>query len=224
MCIRDRSTGDTSPSSIRIIWQPPSIKIRIADRNITEIFLVILYLCPLFHIYSMPETKDLLQVFFLLGIMCITNISGRILLMIRFILVCTCVIGYLILSIPLLIAEWIIGKFSPMKKDISSLRIIQTVFRFILWITGVKVTVIGDCLLYTSTLCVHDSLKDQILFYSCLRILLALCLKCFLRHLLAFQIIFQLHSTLFCIRLYLDVYKRQIQTNTGTGDVERKRT
>ena len=64
--------------------------------------------------------------------------------MIRFILVCTCVIGYLILSIPLLIAEWIIGKFSPMKKDISSLRIIQTVFRFILWITGVKVTVIGE--------------------------------------------------------------------------------
>ena len=64
--------------------------------------------------------------------------------MIRFILVCTCVIGYLILSIPLLIAEWIIGKFSPMKKDISSLRIIQTVFRFVLWITGVKVTVIGE--------------------------------------------------------------------------------
>lgn len=64
--------------------------------------------------------------------------------MIRFILVCTCVIGYLILSIPLLIAEWIIGNFSPMKKDISSLRIIQTVFRFILWITGVKVTVIGE--------------------------------------------------------------------------------
>lgn len=64
--------------------------------------------------------------------------------MIRFILVVITVIGYLILSIPLLIAEWIIGKFSPIKKDISSLRIIQAVFRFILWITGVKVTVIGE--------------------------------------------------------------------------------
>ena len=52
--------------------------------------------------------------------------------------------GYLILSIPLLIIEWIIGKFNPHAKDISSLRIIQTVFRFILWLTGVKVTVIGE--------------------------------------------------------------------------------
>lgn len=64
--------------------------------------------------------------------------------MIRFIFVCITVIGYLVLSIPLLIIEWIIGKFSPMKKDISSLRIIQAVFRFVLWITGVKVTVIGE--------------------------------------------------------------------------------
>ena len=51
--------------------------------------------------------------------------------MIRFIFVCITVIGYLVLSIPLLIIEWIIGKFSPMKKDISSLRIIQAVFRFV---------------------------------------------------------------------------------------------
>lgn len=64
--------------------------------------------------------------------------------MIRFILICISVVGYLILSIPLLIIEWIIGKFNPYAKDISSLRIIQTVFRFILWLTGVKVTVIGE--------------------------------------------------------------------------------
>lgn len=64
--------------------------------------------------------------------------------MIRFILICISVVGYLILSIPLLIVEWIIGKFNPHAKDISSLRIIQTVFRFILWLTGVKVTVIGE--------------------------------------------------------------------------------
>ena len=78
--------------------------------------------------------------------------------MIRFILVCIVVIGYLILSIPILLVEWIIGRFSPEKKDISSLRIIQAVFRFILKITGAKITVIGEanvpkdtpCLLYTS--------------------------------------------------------------------------
>jgi 1-acyl-sn-glycerol-3-phosphate acyltransferase len=64
--------------------------------------------------------------------------------MIRFILVCITVIGFLILSIPLLLVEWIIGKFSPEAKDISSLRIVQAVFRFILWLTGAKVTVIGE--------------------------------------------------------------------------------
>ena len=64
--------------------------------------------------------------------------------MIRFILVCICVVGYLILFVPLLIIEWIIGKFNPYAKDISSLRIIQAVFKFILWITGVEVTVIGE--------------------------------------------------------------------------------
>lgn len=64
--------------------------------------------------------------------------------MIRAALVWITIIGYLILSIPLLIAEWILGKFDPMKKEISSLRIIQAVFRFILFLTGVKVTVIGE--------------------------------------------------------------------------------
>lgn len=90
--------------------------------------------------------------------------------MIRFILVCITVIGYLILSIPILIVEWIIGKFSPMTKEISSLRIIQAVFRFILWLTGVKVTVIGEenvpkdsPVLYIGN---HRSYFDILLTYS----------------------------------------------------------
>jgi 1-acyl-sn-glycerol-3-phosphate acyltransferase len=90
--------------------------------------------------------------------------------MLRFALVCVTVIGFLILSIPLLIAEWVIGKFSPMKKDISSLRIIQAVFRFILKITGVKVTVIGEenvpkdtPVLYIGN---HRSYFDILLTYS----------------------------------------------------------
>lgn len=64
--------------------------------------------------------------------------------MIRFIIVAITVVGFLILSIPLLLVEWIIGKFSPELKDISSLRIVQAVFRFILWESGTKVTVIGE--------------------------------------------------------------------------------
>ena len=64
--------------------------------------------------------------------------------MIRFILCVIIVVGFLILSIPILLVEWIIGKFNPMAKEISSLRIVQAVFRFILWVAGVKLTVIGE--------------------------------------------------------------------------------
>ena len=64
--------------------------------------------------------------------------------MIRFILCVIVVVGFLILSIPILFVEWIIGKFNPMAKEISSLRIVQAVFRFILWISGVELTVIGE--------------------------------------------------------------------------------
>lgn len=75
--------------------------------------------------------------------------------MIRFIIVCICVVGYLILSIPLLLIEWIVGKFNRRAKDISSLRIIQAVFKLILKITGARITVIG-----------HENVpKDQAVLY-----------------------------------------------------------
>ena len=64
--------------------------------------------------------------------------------MFRFILIVITVVGFLILSIPILIAEWILGKFNPRARDISSLRIVQGVFRFILLLTGLKLTVIGE--------------------------------------------------------------------------------
>ena len=90
--------------------------------------------------------------------------------MIRFILVCIVVIAYLVLTIPVLLVEWIIGKFSPMTKDISSLRMVQAIFKFILWITGAKVTVIGEenvpkdqAVLYVGN---HRSYFDILLTYS----------------------------------------------------------
>lgn len=64
--------------------------------------------------------------------------------MIRFLLTCITVIGFLILSIPVMGIEWIIGKFNPGLKDRSSLKIVNGVFSMILWIVGVKVTVIGE--------------------------------------------------------------------------------
>ena len=64
--------------------------------------------------------------------------------MFRFIFVAVFLILYLILSIPVFFVEWVIGKFNPHARDISSLRIVQWGFKVILKMTGVKVTVIGE--------------------------------------------------------------------------------
>ncbi len=90
--------------------------------------------------------------------------------MIRFIIVVILVVGFLILSIPVLILEWLIGKFAPKARDISSLRIIQAVFKLILWVTGSQITVIGEenvpkntPVLYIGN---HRSFFDILLTYS----------------------------------------------------------
>ena len=63
--------------------------------------------------------------------------------MIRLVCVAVFVVLFLILSIPLLIAEWIIGKFNMDLKGRSSLAIVNWAFRWVLRLAGVKVTCIG---------------------------------------------------------------------------------
>lgn len=90
--------------------------------------------------------------------------------MLRSILIILTILIFFILSIPLLLAEWIIGKFNPRLRDISSLRIVQGVFRLIFWETGSKVTIIGhenvpkdEAVLYVGN---HRSYFDIVLTYS----------------------------------------------------------
>lgn len=89
--------------------------------------------------------------------------------MIRFIFVASTVILFLILFSPVLVAEWIIGKWNKEKKDYSSLRIVQNAFKLILKMTGVKVTVIGEenvpdeAVLFIGN---HRSFFDILLTYS----------------------------------------------------------
>lgn len=64
--------------------------------------------------------------------------------MLRIILVSSFLILYLILGIPILFVEWVIGKFNPKAADFSQLRMVQYAFRFILFISGTKITVIGE--------------------------------------------------------------------------------
>ncbi len=62
----------------------------------------------------------------------------------RLILVALFIVLFLVLSIPAMIVEWIIGKFNQGLKDRSSLAIVQWAFRCIIFLSGIKVTVIGE--------------------------------------------------------------------------------
>ena len=90
--------------------------------------------------------------------------------MIRFILVCITVILYLVLTIPVLLVEWVIGKFAPMAKDVSSLRMVQWIFRVILKLTGADITVIGEENVPKDTpvlyICNHRSYFDVVMTYT----------------------------------------------------------
>lgn len=63
--------------------------------------------------------------------------------MIRFILAVTYLLLFLILTIPLLLAEWIIGKFNPGLKDRSSKAIVGWGFRCITRLAGTNLIVRG---------------------------------------------------------------------------------
>ncbi len=63
--------------------------------------------------------------------------------MIRFILLATILILFLIFSIPLLIYEHFLGKKEPQKRNWQCLRIVQFMFRLLLRISGVSYTVEG---------------------------------------------------------------------------------
>lgn len=64
--------------------------------------------------------------------------------MLRTILALLFAILYLIIGIPVLAVEWVIGKFNRQAADISQLRMVQWAFKVILFICGTKITVIGE--------------------------------------------------------------------------------
>ena len=90
--------------------------------------------------------------------------------MIRFLLIALFLVIFLVLSIPVFLIEWIIGKFSPRARDISSLRIVQAGFKIIIWMSGIKLTVKGEenvpkdtAVLYIGK---HRSYFDIVLTYA----------------------------------------------------------
>ena len=91
--------------------------------------------------------------------------------MIRLIVIFIYLILYLILSLPVLLAEWIIGKFNPQLKDKSSKALVGWGFRCIQHLAGVKLIVLGrenipmdTAVLYVGN---HRSFFDIVLTLSC---------------------------------------------------------
>lgn len=89
--------------------------------------------------------------------------------MIRLIFVFLFVFLFLVLTIPVLLVEWIIGKFNPEAKAKSSLAIVNWAFRVVAVISGTKVIVKGEenvpkdtAVLYVGN---HRSFYDIILTY-----------------------------------------------------------
>lgn len=90
--------------------------------------------------------------------------------MIRFIIIALMLFLYLLLGIPVLLVEWVIGKFNRQAKDYSCLRMVQTAFKLMLKVAGVRLTVIGEenvpkdqAVLYVGN---HRSYFDILLTYS----------------------------------------------------------
>lgn len=89
--------------------------------------------------------------------------------MIRFLLTCTVVVGYLILSIPFLLGSAVWGKFNRKKKDEWALHCVQNAFRLCLKTAGTDVTVIGHENVPTDQpvlyICNHRSFFDILITY-----------------------------------------------------------
>ncbi len=75
--------------------------------------------------------------------------------MLRLIVIALMLFLYLLLGIPVLLVEWVIGKYNKKAKDYSCLRMVQTAFKLMLKVAGVRLTVIGE----------EHVLKDQAVLY-----------------------------------------------------------
>ena len=90
--------------------------------------------------------------------------------MIRLILVAVFLILFLILSTPVMLVEWLLGKSNPDAKSRSSLAIVNWAFRCVRFLAGVKVDYIGEENIPTDTPVLyignHRSYFDILLTYS----------------------------------------------------------
>lgn len=68
---------------------------------------------------------------------------GGLLLMIRLLLVLFTLVGFLIFSYPFLVAQVSLGKKDPHARDLETIKVVRSVFKVLLKLAGVTVTVKG---------------------------------------------------------------------------------
>lgn len=89
--------------------------------------------------------------------------------MFRFIIVVIFVVSFLLLSAPIMLVEWLIGKVNPSVKDRSSLAIVNWAFRVVIKLSGTKVIALGEENIPTDTAVLyvgnHRSFFDIVLTY-----------------------------------------------------------
>ncbi len=90
--------------------------------------------------------------------------------MIRTVIVVLFIVIFFIFSLPLFLVEWVVGKINPKARDRSLLAIVRFYCRFLLFLSGTKVTRIGQekvpsdtCVLYVLN---HRSYFDILLTLS----------------------------------------------------------
>lgn len=90
--------------------------------------------------------------------------------MIRFILALLCAVLFVILTLPIVLIGLLIGRFNRETRDIMFLRMVQWIFKVVVRIAGVKLTVIGEeriprdtAVLYVGN---HRSYFDVLITYA----------------------------------------------------------
>ena len=132
--------------------------------------------------------------------------------MIRFIFVALVLFLFLLLGIPILLIEQLIGLKNKQAKDVSSLRIVQYAFRLIIWISGVDVTVIGEAnipdepVLFAGN---HRSYFDIVLTYARCKRLTGYIAK---KEMLRYPLLRDWMRALYCIFLDRDNVKEGLKS------------
>lgn len=132
--------------------------------------------------------------------------------MIRFIFVALVLFLFLLLGIPILLIEQLIGLKNKQAKDLSSLRIVQYAFRLIIWISGVDVTVIGEAnipdepVLFAGN---HRSYFDIVLTYARCKRLTGYIAK---KEMLRYPLLRDWMRALYCIFLDRDNVKEGLKS------------